>query len=102
MAKDSNGTLRLIAYIGSIILGVAAVWGAVRHNVADNTEDIKTIKEIDLPKIDEEKLDNTFSRCTWISRKKPTRNETRNSIRYSTRFLRNERQRSSCKDTQRD
>ncbi len=56
--KNTNGTVKLLVYIGIILLGFAAVWGAVRHNVVDNTEDIKTIKEVDLPKIDEEKLDN--------------------------------------------
>ena len=48
--KNTNGTVKLIVYIGVILLGFAAVWGAVRHNVVDNTEDIKVIKEVDMPK----------------------------------------------------
>ncbi len=48
--KNTNGTVKLLVYIGVILLGFAAVWGAVRHNVVDNTEDIKTIKEVDIPK----------------------------------------------------
>ena len=48
--KNTNGTVRLVVYIGVILLGFAAVWGAVRHQVSDTVDDVKVIKEIDLPK----------------------------------------------------
>ena len=55
--KNTDGTIRLLVQVGMILLAAAVVWGTVRHNVADNTEDIKVIKEVDIPKIDKDKLD---------------------------------------------
>ena len=55
--KNTTGTVRLLVQIGMILLAAAAIWGAVRHQVIDNTDDIKIIKEVDIPKIDAAKLD---------------------------------------------
>ena len=48
--KNTNGTVRLLVQVGVILLAGAAIWGAVRHQVVDNTDDIKVIKESDMPK----------------------------------------------------
>ena len=56
--KNTNGTVRLILQIGLILIAAVAAWGAIRHQVIDNTDDIKCIKEVDMPKMDEAKLDN--------------------------------------------
>ncbi len=52
MAKNTqyNGTIRLLVYVGVILLGIAAVWGAVKLQVGVTADDVKAIKEIDLPK----------------------------------------------------
>ena len=52
MAKSAqyNGTIRLLVYVGVILLGIAAVWGAVKLQVGVTADDVKAIKEIDLPK----------------------------------------------------
>lgn len=55
--KNTDGTIRLLIQIAMILVAAAVVWGAVRHQVVDNTDDIDDIKTIDLPKIDAAKLD---------------------------------------------
>lgn len=60
--KNTTGTVRLLVQIGMILLAAAVIWGAVRHQVVDNTEDIKVIKEVDIPKIDEGKLDKVLEK----------------------------------------
>ncbi len=59
MAKtmQSNGMIRLLVYVGVILLAAAIMWGAVRHNVTDNSEAIVEIKTVTIPKLDRDKLD---------------------------------------------
>lgn len=55
-SRQINGTFKFIIQIvlGTVV-AAAVVWGAVRHQVDDNTDDIKIIKEVDIPaKLDKE------------------------------------------------
>ncbi len=45
-----NGMARRVVQVGVILLAAAVVWGAVRHQVKDNTEDIAEVKECKLDK----------------------------------------------------
>ena len=55
--KNTNGTVKLIIQLALILIAAVAAWSAVRHQVVDNTDDIKVIKEVEIPKIDAAKLD---------------------------------------------
>ncbi len=55
--KGFNGMAKLLVQVAIVLLAAAVVWGAVRHQVADNTKDIDEIKTVDIVKIDEAKLD---------------------------------------------
>ena len=48
--KNTNGTVKLLVQLGLILLAAAVVWGAVRHQVSDNADDIEVIQTVDMPK----------------------------------------------------
>ncbi len=53
---------RLVIYVVLIIAAACIVWGAVRHQVIDNTADIVEIKTVIIPKIDTMKLNKEVFR----------------------------------------
>ncbi len=63
MAKNQfNGAARLLVQLAVILVTVGAGWGIVSHQVTDNTGDIDEIKTVDIPKIDEVKLDKALEK----------------------------------------
>lgn len=58
--KNTNGMIRLIIQLALILVAAVAAWGAIRHQVVNTVDDVKYIKEVELPKIDKDKLDKAI------------------------------------------